>query len=186
MPGLGTKLSTSDTTGIRTIGVALAAYPGGLTAQGRIEEHLKAQADAPPVPDDCHLRGTNAVIGNHISATDGEIGHLQDLLVDDYSWAIRYLVVNTSNWWGGHRVLIAPGWIEDVSWSDAKVSVDLTRQAVKDATSYDSAVELDRQREQAVDEHGDRPGYWTLMASQGRPPSHRRDSVPAARKRRQG
>jgi sporulation protein YlmC with PRC-barrel domain len=164
----------------------MGAFPGFLTTQGRIEEHLKAQADAPGVPDDCHLRSTNAVIGNHISATDGEIGHLEDLLVDDYSWAIRYLVVNTSNWWGGHRVLVAPGWIESVSWSEAKVSVDLTRQAVKDAPPYESTVELDRQREQAIYEHYDRPGYWTLIASQGRPPRKVLDAVPAAHKRRQG
>ena len=63
--------------------------------------------------------------------TDGEIGHLEDLLIDDHTWAIRYLIVNTSNWWGGHRVLRA-GLITDVSWSEAKVSVDLTRQAVSD------------------------------------------------------
>jgi hypothetical protein len=161
----------------------MGAYPGSLTTQGRIEEHLKAQADAPGVPDDCHLRSTNAVIGNHISATDGEIGHLEDLLVDDYSWAIRYLVVNTSNWWGGHRVLVAPGWIEDVSWSEAKVSVDLTRQAIKDAPAYESAVELDRQREQAIYEHYDRPGYWTLVASQGRHPLKVPDAVPADKRR---
>ena len=164
----------------------MGAFPGFLTTQGRIEERLKAQADAPGVPDDCHLRSTNAVIGNHISATDGEIGHLEDLLVDDYSWAIRYLVVNTSNWWGGHRVLVAPKWIEDVSWSEARVSVDLTRQAVKNAPLYESTVELDRQREQAIYEHYDRPGYWTLIASQGRPSRKVLDTVPAANKPRQG
>ena len=46
-------------------------------------------------------------------------------------------VVATSNWWGGQRVLIAPQWIKDVSWSEATLSVDLTRQAVKDACPYD-------------------------------------------------
>jgi hypothetical protein len=149
----------------------MGAYPGSLTTQGRIEEDLKAhETHATPTPDDCHLRSSNAVIGYHMTATDGDIGHLEDLLVDDHSWAIRYLVVNTSNWWGGHRVLVAPEWIGDVSWPEAKVSVDLTRQAVKDAPPYDSAAELDRQREEAVYEHYGRPGYWTVTASQRRPP----------------
>ena len=61
-------------------------YPGSLTAQGRIEEDLKAHGThATPTPDDCHLRSSNAVIGHHIKATDGDIGHLEDLLVDDYT-----------------------------------------------------------------------------------------------------
>jgi len=118
----------------------MGAYPGSLTTQGRVEEDLKGHAThATPTPDDCHLRSSNAVIGHHIKATDGDIGHLEDLLVDDYTWAIRYLIVDTSNWWGGQHVLVAPDWIKDVSWPEAKVSVDLTRQAVKDAPPYDSA-----------------------------------------------
>jgi sporulation protein YlmC with PRC-barrel domain len=148
----------------------MGAYPGDLTTQDRIEEDLKAHGPyTTPTADDCHLRSSNAVIGHHITARDGDIGHLEDLLVDDHSWAIRYLIVKTSNWWGGHRVLVPPQWIEDVSWSEAKVSVDLTRQAVKDAPLYNSAAELDRQREQAVYEHYGRPGYWTIKASQRRP-----------------
>lgn len=140
----------------------MGAYPGSLTAEGRIEEDLKIHGSgASPLRDDCHLRSGNSVLGHHIEATDGDIGHLEDLIVDDYTWAIRYLVVDTSNWWGGHHVLVAPQWIENVSWIDAKVAVDLSRQAVKDAPPYNSALQLDRQREQAMHEHYGRPGYWT-------------------------
>ena len=123
----------------------MGAPPGSLTTEGRIEQELKAHrtqvARAPG--DDCHLRSSNAVIGHHIEATDGAIGQLEDLLVDDHTWAVRYLIVDTSNWWGGH-VLVAPEWITDVSWSEATVSVDLTRQAVKDAPPYDLVAPLDR------------------------------------------
>lgn len=140
----------------------MGAYPGSLTTEGRIEEEMKTRR-TPAMHSfaDCHLRSCQAVIGYHIHATDGDIGHVRDLLVDEHSWAIRYLIVNTSNWWGGHDVLVAPQWIEAVSWSDAKVSVDLTRQAVKDAPLYDSAAQLDRQQEQAIYEHYGRPGYWS-------------------------
>jgi sporulation protein YlmC with PRC-barrel domain len=146
----------------------MGAYPGSLTTQGEVEENLKAHG-AHAAPDDCHLRSSNAVIGHHVAATDGDIGHLEDLLVDDHTWAIRYLVVNTSNWWRGHRVLVAPEWIQDVSWPEAKVSVDLTRQAVKDAPPYESAAKLDRQLEEAVHEHYNRPGYWTSTGSRRQP-----------------
>ena len=79
---------------------------------------------------------------------------------------ISYLVVNTSNWWSGHRVLVAPRWIKDVSWSEAKISVDLIRQVVKDSPPYDSAAQLDRQREHAMQEHHGRREYWTTEANE--------------------
>lgn len=89
--------------------------------------------------DDPHLRSCKAVMDYHIEATDGDIGHVQGMLVDEETWAIQYLIVNTSNWWLGHQVLIAPQWIKDVSWSDATVSLNLTRQAVKEAPLYNPA-----------------------------------------------
>ena len=125
----------------------MGAFPGSLTTEGRIEEELRAQRTHPTsTPDDCHLRSSNAVIGYHIEATDGDIGHVEDLVVDDYTWAITHLIVTTSNWWGGHRVLVAPQWIKDVIWSEAKVSVDRTRQAVYDSPPYQSIALLDRQQ----------------------------------------
>ncbi|MHB8167316.1 MAG: hypothetical protein ACYDDT_11200, partial [Sulfuricella sp.] len=110
--------------------------------------------------DDPHLRSCKEVMSYHIQATDGDIGHVQGLLVDEETWAIRYIIVNTSNWWLGHQVLIAPQWIQDVSWSDATVSVNLTRQAVKDAPPYDSAAKLDREQEMGIYKHYGRSGYW--------------------------
>ena len=126
--------------------------------------------------DDPHLRSCKAVMGYHIQATDGDIGHVQGLLVDEETWAIRYLVVNTSNWWLGHQVLIAPQWIEDVSWSDATVSVNLTRQAVQDAPPYDSAAPLDRKLEVGIHEHYGRPGYWEDEVKREGPPPTRVES----------
>jgi hypothetical protein len=129
----------------------MGAYAGDLSTEDRIEEQLKAHETGPTsTPDDCHLRSSNAVIGHHIGATDGGIGHLEDLLVDDHTWAIRYLIVNTSNWWSGHRVLVSPDCIRDVSWSEAKISVALTRQAVNDSPLYESTAQLESTRDQGA------------------------------------
>jgi sporulation protein YlmC with PRC-barrel domain len=110
--------------------------------------------------DDPDLRSGNAIMKYYVHATDGDIGHVQGLIVDEETWAIRYLVVNTSNWWFGHQVLIAPEWIDNVDWLDSKVSVDLTRQAVKDAPEYHSAATLDREQELHIHKHYGRIGYW--------------------------
>jgi hypothetical protein len=109
----------------------------------------------------------------HIQATDGDIGHVNALLVDDETWAIRYLIVKTSNWWLGHQVLIAPRWIDAVSWFDSKISVDLNRQAVKDAPRYDVSAPLDRVQERGMHEHYGRPGYWAVEGESGAAGSHR-------------
>ncbi len=141
--------------------------PGSLTTEARVIEEIKTRRPSVTRPsDDDHLRSCRAVTGYHIHAKDGDIGHVADFLVDDRTWAIRYLVGDTSNWWVGHQVLVAPRWIDDVSWSASKVSVDLTRQAVKDAPPYDAAAQLDRQREQALYEHYGRRAYWAPGAVQ--------------------
>ena len=57
---------------------------------------------------DYHLRSTKDVTGHHIQASDGEVGHVQDFIIDDKNWAIRYLIVDTQNWWPGRKVLISP------------------------------------------------------------------------------
>ena len=117
--------------------------------------------------DDPHLHSCAVVMSYHIQASDGDIGHVHGLLVDEETWAIRYIIVSTSNWWLGHQVLIAPPWIQEVNWSEATVSVNLTRQAVKNAPPYESAAQLDRELEAGIyDGHYGFAGYWTTEAEQ--------------------
>lgn len=122
--------------------------------------------------EDPHLRSCRAVVNYHIHATDGDIGHVHGFLIDEKTWAIRYAIVNTSNWWLGHEMLIAPQWIEDVSWEKGTVAVDLTRQAVKDAPAYDSSAKLDRSHEIDIHRHYGRRGYWADEVNRKRETSH--------------
>lgn len=110
--------------------------------------------------NDPHLRSCNAMTGYQVHAPDGDIGHVRDVLVDDETWAVRYFVVDTGHWWLGHNVLIAPQWIDKVSWRDTKVYVRMTRQAVKDSPAYGSAAELDRNQELGIYRHYAQPVYW--------------------------
>lgn len=130
-------------------------------AERQREEAAFAQAErARHRQDDPHLRSCKVVTGYHVQALDGEIGHVEDLLVDEETWAIRYLVLNTSNWWMGHRVLVAPQWITGVHWSDESMAIDLTRASIQQAPPYDSSAELNRQREMGLYDHHGRKGYW--------------------------
>lgn len=110
--------------------------------------------------DDPHLRSCQAVTGYALHARDGLLGQVQGMLVEETSWAIRYLVVDTSNWWLGNKVLIAPQWVEAVNWADSTVSVKLTRESVKDSPKYDANALPDRQLEARMYAHFKRDPYW--------------------------
>ena len=109
---------------------------------------------------DPNLRSMSAVTGYHIQAKDGEIGHVADFIIDDETWAIRYLVVDTKNWWPGRHVLISPQWIGSVSWEERKVFVNLSCEAIKQSPEF-MPESLDRDYELALHQHYDRQGYWT-------------------------
>ena len=124
-------------------------------------QNARARAEATRDSNaDPHLRSCAAINGYHIHASDGDIGHVSGMLIDDETWAVRYLIVDTSNWWVGHQMLIAPKWIEGVSWADGTVSVSLTRKAVKDAPAYDPAASPTRADEGLLYGHYGRTGYW--------------------------
>lgn len=110
--------------------------------------------------DDPHLRSCGVVTGYQVHATDGDIGHVSGFLVDDDTWAIHYLVIDTANWWGGHKVLVAPQWIKAVNWSDQSVTVDQSRQSIRNAPTYDPSADWSRDQEVALNTYYGRSGYW--------------------------
>ena len=101
------------------------------------------RTDDRPNEGDPHLRSIAAVIGHHVHAADGEIGHVEDLLVDDAGWNIRYVKVDTRNWWPGERVLISPRSVRMIDWDDKLIHLDVNRQKVKDSPPYDPGITID-------------------------------------------
>jgi hypothetical protein len=127
--------------------------------KAQMQDSRAAQADQRQ-DNDPHLRSCTAVTGDHIHAINGDIGHVQGMLVDEESWAIRYLIVNTSNWWLGHQVLIPPESITEVNWLDRKVMLEMTRQAIQEAPTHDGALLPDRPGETLVYQHYGHNGAW--------------------------
>ena len=111
-----------------------------LGARRREQEIANAHADS----DDVHLRSVEAVTGYHIHARDGEIGHVEDFLVDDADWSIHYLVVDTKNWWPGKKILVSTRSAGEIDWRDKLVNLDVDRQRIKDSPAYDPSKTIDR------------------------------------------
>ena len=107
-----------------------------------------------------HLRSTREVSGYGIHATDGEIGHVVDFIIDDETWAIRYLVIDTQNWWPGKKVLVSPLWIERVNWEESQILFKISRTTIKEAPEYIEEAMLSREYEIRLNQHYDHQGYW--------------------------
>ncbi|MEJ2652744.1 MAG: PRC-barrel domain-containing protein [Gammaproteobacteria bacterium] len=110
--------------------------------------------------EDGRLRCSREVAGYHISAEDGEIGHVADFVIDEKSSKLCYLEVDTRNWWPGKHVLLNPAWIARIDWSDRSVKVDLRRDDIRTAPEYDPKSVIGRDYEIRLFEHYARRKYW--------------------------
>jgi hypothetical protein len=128
-----------------------ATYPG----RGALQEAVQMVAD----DGDPHLRDMTALRGYHIHATDGAIGHVENFLMDDAAWAVRYLIVDTSNWWPGEHVLIAPCAVNDIDWGAREVRLNVTRDQVKTSPKWDPAEIVERGYERQLHSHYGWHGY---------------------------
>ncbi|MBD3260161.1 MAG: PRC-barrel domain containing protein, partial [Candidatus Altiarchaeales archaeon] len=110
---------------------------------------------------DPNLRSGHEVKGYKISASDGELGGVNDLIVDDVEWRIRYIVVDTSSWNPlSKKTLVSPGWITSVDEDNKKVLVDLSQEQVKEAPEYNPDEPVNRERETVLYDYYGKPHYW--------------------------
>jgi sporulation protein YlmC with PRC-barrel domain len=126
-------------------GGAMTALPIS-GSQRRAEDVLIAQQS----DDDPHLRSIEAVTGYHIHATNGEIGHIEDFILEDSDWSVHDLVVDTKNWWPGNKVLILPRSIQKIDWMDNQINLNISREQVKSSPAYNASTTIDRALQQIV------------------------------------
>lgn len=131
----------------------VSSYPSALAEN----ESKVAPPEPPEEVGDVHLRSARDVRGYQIQGTDDAVGHVQDFLVDDETWQVRYLVIDTSDWWFGRKVLVAPEWATRISWEGRKVYVDLAREAIRTSPEWDPSAAIDRGYEARLNEHYGRP-----------------------------
>jgi hypothetical protein len=108
-------------------------------------------------PGELALRSLREVLDYDVQATDGAIGRLDDLIADDQSWRIRYLVVDTGGWLFGRRVLVAPAWVEMVAWPERNFHVGLTRSAVRSSPEFDPSAPVSAEYELRLYDYYGRP-----------------------------
>ncbi|MGD2245276.1 MAG: PRC-barrel domain-containing protein [Candidatus Aminicenantes bacterium] len=138
-----------------TVGVRVGEVvpPSAAKEEKKEEETDKKEGDP-------YLRSIREVTGYHIHATDGDIGHVEDFIADVRTWMVRYMVVDTKNWLPGRKVLVAPDWIDRISWPDSKVQVDLSREKIKNSPEFNPSEPINRKYEERLYDFYGRPKYW--------------------------
>jgi uncharacterized protein YrrD len=132
---------------------------GGRTPRGGPSPGRSPGSDPEPLRRN-PLRSAREVEGYRVRSLDGEIGHVEDLVVDDEEWDVRYVVVDTRNWLPGKKVLASSRWVSGVSRADAEVRVDVDSIEVKEAPALAPDAPIDRGYEEKLHRHYGRPPYW--------------------------
>jgi hypothetical protein len=114
-------------------------------------EEAKLRKTEPP--SDPHLRSTNEVEGYRFEAVDGELGHVQDFVLDDGDWRIKYFEITTRTWWPGKKVLLPAEHVREVRWDDRRVHADVRRETVKKAPRYEESEPISPQLEKELAQH---------------------------------
>ncbi len=129
-------------------------YPRTLKSRNElleIEESGKNQSN---------LRSANEVVGYHIHARDDDVGHIKDFFVEEDTWLIRYLVIDTSWLPGSKRVIVDPNWVDSVNWSDRSVALRMTREQIENSPEYNPNDPIYRDYEKSIFDHYKFPYYW--------------------------
>lgn len=128
------------------------AYPAPLfTAPPPLPAQAATGAtDAAREAGDPHLRSTREVTGYRIRALDGELGHVDDFVLDDTDWSLRYLVVDTGALWSDERVLVEPARVREILWDEKCVCVEATRAQIANAQPWDPHAPVNREFEEHV------------------------------------
>jgi hypothetical protein len=140
-------------------------YTGGLWGMGPTPNLLRPDSGPPPErpsqhTGDIHLRSAKELTGYDIQGKDGALGRLADFIVDDQTWAIRYLTLEIGSWWAGKKVLVAPQWASRVSWEDRKIFLGISREKIKASPEWNGEAAINREYEQRMYDHYGRPVYW--------------------------
>ena len=103
---------------------------------------------------------TKELYGHKLIATDGDIGHVKDFYIDDKSWAVRYIIVDTGNWLSSRLVLISPRSFGKLDADGKRLHVTLSKKQIEDSPSIDTHLPVSRQYEQEYYRYYGWPGYW--------------------------
>jgi len=106
------------------------------------------------------LQSLKKLYGDHLGASDGELGQVEDFYFDDRDWAVRYVVADTGTWLSGQHVLLSPLAFSEFHESHKLLSVNLTRKQIENSPPIKAHKPISRQYEEVYHKYYGWPFYW--------------------------
>ncbi len=117
---------------------------------------LKAfEVEPKPIDYHCedHLRSTNEVSGYKVHAEDGDIGHVEDFILDDSAWNVRYVLIHTGHLFTNKKVLFSPTWISRFSCHERKIDMSLLRNDIMHSPAFSGVDKVEPEYEKNLYDH---------------------------------
>ena len=127
--------------------------PGAFAGELAIAQSEYMGSEDEEKAGDPHLRSTNIVRGYNIYAKDGRIGHIDDFIMDDANWTIKYLIVDIRGWLPERRVIISPRWIEKLDWLASNAYINLAKEDIETSPKFDPSKPMDDDYEDRLHDH---------------------------------
>ncbi len=127
------------------VGFPLELFPSAIVGADPREEiypDSRPESSMPPAEqilpreEMSHLRSAREIEGYHLHATDGDIGHLVDYLIDGDAWQISSIIADTKNWWAGKKVILPVSAFERIDWYNRLARTRLTRAEIKNSPEF--------------------------------------------------
>jgi len=118
--------------------------------------YTPVDVEKPEKPEHPNLRSSKEVSRYHLHAEDDQVGRVADFLLEEETWSIAYLEIDTGSWFASKKVLISPSWIQKVDWAKREVSVNVVADLIKSAPEYDAAKRVSSDYQSALHKHYER------------------------------
>lgn len=110
--------------------------------------------------EEYHLRSTHELEEYRLDTADGKAGTVAGFIIEDTTWAVRYLRVETERSAGGGSLFISPHWVDSISWIERKITLDIARDRLTEAPTVGVEGEIDREDEERLHQFFGKPRYW--------------------------
>lgn len=119
-----------------------------------------AQTEPAADEEEYHLRSTAELEGYRVAASDGEVGRVSDFIVEDDTWAIRYLRIKPTAEIRAESLVISPHWVYEINWFESTIQLSMTGQQLAGAPAVRVDPTMTREDEEKLHEHFGQPRYW--------------------------
>ncbi|MCF3942003.1 PRC-barrel domain-containing protein [Oceanobacillus alkalisoli] len=108
----------------------------------------------------------------NIDATDGEMGKIKDIYIDDNDWKIRYAIVDTRKWLPERKVLLPPSIFIGVNPENESMEVEYDKSTIKNSPPVPEGTDLTRDKENQLFKYFGWTRYWSddvILSGEKRP-----------------